>query len=30
MVSKITAREQIKEYLLNAKYNEGVDFILMG
>ena len=30
MVSKITAREQIKEYLLNANYTEGVNFILMG
>lgn len=30
MVNKIGAREQIKKYLLNANYTEGLDFILMG
>ena len=30
MVNKIAAREQIRKYLINAKYIEGIDFILMG
>ena len=30
MVTKLGIRKQIKEFLLNANYVEGVDFILMG